>query len=132
MFTGPYRLQRLAVESTFSTVQESYVTSALVGNVTRGPVRVKHDLYFGKGLAYDQKVLLTALESPTACVSAVKSSTDIEMRQDPTLRSLVNVADYLNHLLLDLLVEHHDMIALPESLSFSTHSEFAQVLEETS
>ena len=125
-FTGPCKLHRLAMESTLSTVREGHVASALVVNTTGGPVRVKHGVYLGDGLVYDRKVLPTPLEFPTACVAAVQSSADSELGQGPTLSSLVNVVDYSEqkHLLLDLLHEYRDAIALPgETLGSTDHTE---------
>ena len=131
-FTGPCKLQRLAVESTLSTVQEGNVTSALVVNVTGGPVRVKHGLYLGDGLVYDQKVLPTPLDFPKACVATVSSTSDSELGLGPPLSSLVNVVDYpeLKHSLLDILEEHRNVIALPgEPLGSTEHAEHRILLK---
>ncbi len=131
-FTGPCKPKRLAMESTFSTVREGHVASALVVTTTGGPVRVKHGVYLGDGLVYDRKLLPTPLEFPTACVAAMQSSADIELGQDPTLSSLVNVVDYpeQKHLLLDLLHEYRDAIALPgEPLGSTEHTEHRILLK---
>ena len=62
-----------------STVREGNVTFVLVVNITRGPARVKDGVYLGDGLVYDQKLLLTDLNFPTACVGVVKFSADIQV-----------------------------------------------------
>lgn len=42
---------------------------------------MKHGVYLGDGLVYDQKELPTPLEFPTACVAVVKFSGNIELGQ---------------------------------------------------
>ncbi len=70
--SGPYKLQKLSVESTLSTVREDHVTTALLGNNSRGPLHVRLGVYIGDGLVYDRKVVAEPLEFPTACTATVR------------------------------------------------------------
>ncbi|MPC61730.1 hypothetical protein E2C01_055805 [Portunus trituberculatus] len=120
----PFLMNQLKVN--LSAVQEGHITFTLVENVTEGPVRVKHGFYLGDELVYHQKVLPTPLEFPAACVTTASCTTDMELEQGPTLRSLVNVVDYLElmHSLLDFIKKHPDMISLPgKPLGSTEHAE---------
>ena len=124
--SGPGKLNRLAIESTLSTVRENHRTCALVVNTTGGPVRIRSGVYIGDGLVYDRKVVAEPLEFPTACVASVCSAIDIEPGQGPPLSSLVNVVDYpeLRHSLMELLEEYRNVIALPgEPLGATQYTE---------
>lgn len=71
------------MESTLATVCEGHVACALIVNTTGGSVCVKHGVYLGDGLVYDQKVLPTPLAFPTACVAMVQSSAEAAAGPNP-------------------------------------------------
>ncbi len=92
---GISSIQRLGVESTFSTVREGHVTDVLDINTIGGPVKFKHGHLLGKCLAYNQNMVPEPLDFPSASVSSVfTSSINTELGQAPTLRVVVNVVDH--------------------------------------
>ena len=124
---GPSHIKRLVVESTPNTVREGHKTVALVVNTTGHPIKLKTGVLLSKALVFDRPVVPEPLEIPASCFASVYQNSSVNNTASvPTLKACVPVADYLElrHLLLELLNQYRDVIALPgEALGATNFTE---------
>ncbi len=119
---GASYVKRLAIESTMNIVREGHKTVAYVVNTTGGPVKIKHEIFLSKALAYDKRVISEPTEFPRTCIASVgQLPCDSERGPDPTLSSLVSVHyPKLKQSLVTLLGRYREVIALPGELLGAT------------
>ncbi len=118
-------VNRLAVESTLSTIRDGNITDALVVNTSTGPTSIKQGTFLAKFQAYDKPMRSEPLDLPVASLTTSEDtvpSQNSDVREQ--LRPLVNVVDYPEgkNELLDLLASYRKAVALPgEPLGVTSH-----------